>query len=155
MHPNKSPGTDGMSLGFFQAYWDIVGEEVTRTCMKCLNDCQLPEGMNSTLIVMILKKSRQERISELRLISLCNVVYKIMAKVLANRLKKVLPLVISKSQSSFVLGKLITDNIMISYEVNHYLMRKRQGKLGTGTLKIDMSKAYGRVIFSKRYHVKA
>ena len=99
MHPHKSPRSDGMNTGIFQAYWDIVGEEVTRTCMKCLNDCQLPEGMNSTLIVLIPKKSRQERISDLRPISLCNVVYKIMAKVLANRLKEVLQSVISESQS--------------------------------------------------------
>ena len=149
MHPNKSPRTDGMSPGFFQAYWGIPGEEVIRICMKCLNDCQLPEGMNSTFIVLILKKSRQERISELRPISLCNVVYKIMAKVLTNRLKKVLPSVISESQSAFVLGsRLITNNIMTFDEVNHHLKRKRQGKHGTTTLKIDMSKAYDRVEWS-------
>ena len=70
MHPYKSPSPDDMNSGFFQAYWDIVGEEVTRACLKCLNECQFPDGKNATMIVLIPKKSRPERISDLRLITL-------------------------------------------------------------------------------------
>ena len=74
-----------------------MGEDVIRACLSCINDCNLPEGINSTTIVLIQKKSKPERISDLRLISLCNVMYKIIAKVLANRVKVVLPSAIFES----------------------------------------------------------
>ena len=76
-----------MNPGFFQVYWDIVGEVVTAACLKCLNDRQIPGEINATSILLIPKKPNPERISDLRPISLCNVVYKIIAKVLTNRLK--------------------------------------------------------------------
>uniref|UniRef100_A0A803QPF5 Reverse transcriptase domain-containing protein n=1 Tax=Cannabis sativa TaxID=3483 RepID=A0A803QPF5_CANSA len=83
--------------------------------------------------------------TDLKPISLCNVLYKIISKVLANHLKEVLPQLISTNQSTFVHGRLITDNIMISYEVMHYLKRKSRGKEGFMTLSLDFSEAYDRV----------
>ena len=71
--------------------------------------------------------------------------YKVISKVLANRLKLVIDRVISESQSAFIPGRLITDNIMISNEVMHYMKRKTQGKHGFMAIKIDMSKAYDHV----------
>ncbi|KAH9672066.1 reverse transcriptase domain-containing protein [Citrus sinensis] len=145
MHPDKSPGPDGMNPTFYQKFWHIVGEDVVLACLKFLQDASFPVGLNDTSIVLIPKKQRPEFLSNMRPIALCNVLYKIISKMLANRMKLVLDLVISDSQSAFVPGQAITDNIIISAEIMHFLKRKRQGKNGVAALKIDMSKAYDRI----------
>jgi hypothetical protein len=73
------------------------------------------------------------------------VVYKVVSKVLANRLRVVLPDIITPNQSAFVPGRLISHNILIAYELTHYLINKREGNLGYVAIKLDMSKAYDRV----------
>lgn len=83
--------------------------------------------------------------SDLRPISLCNVLFRILCKVLANRLKVCLATLISPNQSAFVEDPLLTDNALLAFEVNHYIKRQTQGKTGMAALKIDVSKAYDRV----------
>ena len=72
-------------------------------------------------------------------------IYKIISKVLANRLKQVLPYIISPIQSAFVPGHLITDNVLLAYETLHTMNCKKKGKKGYMALKLDVSKAYDRL----------
>lgn len=117
MHPDKCPGPYGLNPCFYQSYWDVAGTRVTEVCLDCLNSCKLPEGINDTSIVLIPKVKQPTRITELGPISLCNVIIRIMTKVLANRMKHMLNDIISENQSAFIPGWLITDNVMIAFEM--------------------------------------
>ena len=129
MDTNKAPGPDGFTAGFFQYHWDTLGPNVTTAVLDFLNGGTMPEAINQTTIVLILNVKNPQDIKQFRLISLCNVIYKLCSKVLANRLRGFLNDIISEEQSAFVPGWLITDNILIAYECIHYLKRKK-GKTG-------------------------
>lgn len=145
MHPNKAPGPDGMSPLFFQKYWSIVSTDVVNF-VKCFFQFScLPKATNETLVTLILKIQNPIDLKHFRPISLCNVVYKIISKILANRMKAVLGHCISQAQSAFVPGRQIIDNIIIAHECIHFLNNKRYGRDGFMALKIDMAKAYDRV----------
>ena len=147
MHPTKSPGSDGMSPIFYQKYWDVVGPSVSNCVLQVLNSGVMRKGINDTYIYICLipKTKNPQKITEYRRISLCNVIYKLISKVLANGLKKILNVVITEAQSAFVPGRLITNNVMVAFETMHSIAKKRKGKEGPMTIKLDMSKAYNRV----------
>jgi hypothetical protein len=109
------------------------------------NTAKMDENINVTHIALIPKKSDPCNVSDFKPISLCNVTYKIISKVLANWLKRVLPQLISENQSAFIPGKLITDNIMAAYEMLHSMHTRMWSKVGFMGIKLDMSKAYDRV----------
>lgn len=139
------PGADGMPVIFYKKFWSLVGTKVKEEVLGVLNGAAMPVGWNDTVIVLIPKTTMPEKLKDLRPISLCNVVYKLISKVLANRLKLVLPKIISPSQSAFVLGRLITDNVLLAYELTHFLNHRRKGKNGVAAIKLEMSKAYDRI----------
>ena len=121
IHPTKSPGPDGMSAFFFQKYWDIVGSNVLNMALNVLNYGMSLDVINKTNIALIPKTNNPKRMTDFRPISLCNVIYKLISKTLANRLKTFLPLIITENQSAFTIDRLITDNVLIAYELMHYL----------------------------------
>ena len=106
MHPTKASGPDGMSAIIYQNYWDIIGDDVIKIVLNILNFNAPIAELNKTNIALIPKINNPTKISEFRPISLCNVSYKIVSKVLANRLKPLLSIIISESQSAFVPSRL-------------------------------------------------
>ena len=145
MAPMKASGPDGMSPLFFQHVWPMIEGDVTHSVLSWLNSGTLPNPLNHTFITLIPKKKNPTLVSEFRPISLGNVLYKIFAKVLANRLKKLLNFVINENQSAFAKGRLISDNILIAFETLHCMKNYNSGATGFIALKLDMSKTYDRV----------
>lgn len=142
MAPWKAPGPDGLSAGFYQKTWTTTGENLINHVKDFMRSGQMPNGLNDTLIALIPKVETPERVSQLRPISLCNVNYKVITKVLANRLKSILPDLIGPDQSSFVPGRQITDNIAVYQEALHLTKKGRKGYM---MFKIDLEKAYDRL----------
>ena len=97
MHPDKSPGPNGLNPAFYQNFWSIVGKDIIAPCLSLLSLGVLPAGFNDTQLILIPKKQQVEVMGDLRPISLFNVIYKIVAKTVANRLKRVLLKVVSSS----------------------------------------------------------
>ncbi|KAA3457378.1 reverse transcriptase [Gossypium australe] len=148
MGATKAPGEDGLPAIFFQKLWHIFGNEVSSFCIQQLNGGMEVTRLNTTHIVLILKKVHQTNLSHFRPINLCNVIYKIMAKAIANSFRGVLEKCIDKAQSAFVPGRLISDNALITYELLNTLKKKRIRRKGLMAVKLDMSKAYDRVEWS-------
>lgn len=96
MAPLKAPKPDGMPPLLYQHYWNLIGDDISNSVLHFLNSTSLLENLNHTFITLIPKKKKQESATDFRPISLCNVLYKIFSKVLPNRLKKILPNIISE-----------------------------------------------------------
>ena len=122
-----------------------MGESVINAVLDYFNSGVMDPAINHTHIVLIPKIKSPEKMSDFRPISLCNVIYKIISKVLANKLKQILPNIITPTQSAFVPGRLITDNVLVAYETLHTMLSRKKGKKGSLALKLDISKAYDRV----------
>ena len=133
---------NGMTPIFFKSFWHIVGEDVIAVDLRALNTGNVPESFNTTFISLISKIKNPNKVSDFRPISLYNVIYKLIAKVMANRLNKFLAKSIPNSQSAFLSGWLIIDNILMVFETLHFHKRKTKGRLGYMSLKLNMSKAY-------------
>lgn len=144
MKPFKAPGPDGLQPVFFQRYWNYTSEAVCNIVRNAFSTGLVPEGLNSTLISLIPKVEHPETFSQFRPISLCNVVFTIITKVLVQRIRPLLNGLISPFQSSFVPGRQTTDNIIVLQEAIHSLHR-RKGKVGDMIVKLDLEKAYDRM----------
>ena len=148
MYPEKAPGPDGMTALFFQHAWHVIKKDVIEMVNNFLATGVLDPRLNITNICMIPKVEMPTRMTKLRPISLCNVGYKIISKVLCQRLKSCLPRLILETQSSFVESRLILDNILIAHEMFHGLRTNKSCQNKFMTIKTDMSKAYDRIEWS-------
>jgi len=118
---------------------------VCTAILSFLNSRQLDEQINVTNVALIPKVKKPTLVLEFQPINLCNVIYKLISNVLANRLIEVLPHIITANQSAFIPGRLIFYNILAAYETLHSMQTKLWGKVGYMGFKLDMSKAYDRV----------
>ena len=123
----KAPGPDGMNALFYQKFWHIVGNEVTDAVSDFLHFGNMEPDINYTHIVLIPKVKKPEKMADIKPINLCNVIYKIISKVLASKLKLILPQIISPSQSAFVPNRFITDNVLVAYETLHAMHIRKKG----------------------------
>ncbi|PNX80358.1 ribonuclease H, partial [Trifolium pratense] len=145
MHPDKSPGPDGFNPAFYQHFWDLCSNDIYEAAKEWLERGYFPSSLNETNICLIPKCESPRSMKDMRPISLCNVLYKMVSKLLANRLKECLDRCVSEEQSAFVEGRSIVDNALIAIEVIHALKRRTRGRKGELALKIDISKAYDKV----------
>jgi hypothetical protein len=121
----------------------MIGKEVCKTILFCLNSNRSLETINDKNIILIPKKNISSQVTNFRPISLCHMIYNLVAKVIANRLKRVLPHIISPNQSALVADRRIFDNVVAAYEILH-TMNSMKRKRSFMVLKLDMSKAYDR-----------
>ncbi|KAF7810428.1 reverse transcriptase [Senna tora] len=145
MDGNKAPGPDGMSPMFFQHCWEIVQQDVNRTVGSFLSRGHILRTLNQTHIALIPKVDSPQGFKDYRPISLCNTTYKIISKVLTNRLQTVFPDLITPFQNAFVKGRLIQDNILVASELLHYIKGCKKTKGGWAALKVDLHKAYDKL----------
>ncbi|KAM6554656.1 hypothetical protein CsatB_015418 [Cannabis sativa] len=141
MNNHKAPGPDGMSVLFYKHYWEAVGDDFCEAVSDFFVNGKMHKGINATNIVLIPKVQNPKRPNHFRPISLCNVVYKVISKIVANRVKPILPSLIHPTQAAFVPGRNIQDNNVIVQEIIHSFNRKRgkegllEEDLGLGTIK--------------------
>ena len=114
---NKSPGPDGYPAEFFTANWNIVGTDLINAVTEFFTSGKLLQQWNATILTLIPKKQSAVKITDFRPISCCNTVYKVIAKLLAKRLKQILPDVISNTQSAFIPGRLLLENVLMATEL--------------------------------------
>ena len=146
MAGSKAPGPDGFTSEFFKKSWQVIGDDVTVAVQYFLLKGFLPKGVNSTILALIPKKEEAKEMKDYRSISCCNVLYKVISKLLANRLKSILPKFIAVNQSAFIKERLVMENVLLATElVKNY---HKESVSSRCAIKIDISKAFDSVQWS-------
>ncbi|KAL6134011.1 hypothetical protein ACLB2K_066244 [Fragaria x ananassa] len=126
----KAPGPDGLHASFYQNCWMEIKDTVIPMIKGIFNDSTTLNLINHTNIALIPKVDEPSKVNDFRPISLCNVSYKILTKILVKRLKPLLTKCISKNQGAFAPGRAIQDNVLIAHELFSDFQRKK-GRVGS------------------------
>lgn len=138
----KAPGPDGFTTNFFHDFWELIHAEVWELVEESRSMHWLLPSLNSTFIALVPKGEEANTPDKFRPIALCNVIYKLISKVVANRLKPLLSLLVLPEQTGYVEGRQIMDGIILSNEVLHSLkLLKKPGMI----MKLDLSKAFDKL----------
>ena len=150
LNRDKAPGPDGFTIALYQECWDVIKEDLMKVFREFHSKGMVNQSTNATFIALVPKKSQTSKISDFRPISLVTGLYKIIAKVLSRRLRKVIHETISSSQGAFVEGRQILDVVLIANEVVNEKRRMRDKGV---VFKIDFEKAYDHVDWGFLEHV--
>ena len=136
----KASGPDGLLVGFFQRFWLLVGDLVKNDVKQIFINGRIPEYLNLIIVTLIPKCGNPESVNHYCHISLCNMVYKIVSKIIIARIRPLLANLVSSLQIAFVPGRKGIDNVIIVQEIIHSMSKKR-GRSGYMEIKIDLEKA--------------
>nr|KYP55936.1 Transposon TX1 uncharacterized [Cajanus cajan] len=139
---SKSPGPDGFNFKFIKPFWETLKGDIVRMVKEFHANGKLPKGTNSTFITLIPKVDDPQSLDDYRPISLVGCLYKILAKILANRLKKVLPSIIDDRQSAFLEGRNLLQSVVIANETLYEVKKEKKSYI---FFKVDYEKAYDSV----------
>eukprot|EP00253_Pinus_taeda_P022364 PITA_22364 len=141
MEPDKAPGPDGFSVRFLLTCWSTIKKDLWRMVRKSQNCAKLGGGINSAFLALIPKEKGASDFSRFRPISLCNSSYKLVSKIIANRLKNILLVIIPENQGGFIKGRKILDNIVLVQEAVHSSCQRNEKGL---VIKLDLANAFDR-----------
>eukprot|EP00253_Pinus_taeda_P008456 PITA_08456 len=142
MNPDKSPGLDGFTASFLQNCWDIVGKDLYKMVHKSQACQKLGGSTNSSFLALIPKEKGANTFNRFLPISLCNIGYKLITKVIANRLRHILPKVIPENQGGFIHERHLVDNFTLVQEA---ILSSQQRKEQDMSIKLDLANAFDRV----------
>ena len=140
---NKASGPDGFPAEFFTSCWSVIGGEVVAAVQEFFSSGKLLSQLNATNLVLIPKITNASKMSDFRPISCLNTIYKVISRLLAGRLKSILELVISHSQTAFMPGRLLTENVLLATEIFHGYNKRNVER--SAMLKVDLRKAFDSV----------
>ncbi|KAG7541208.1 Reverse transcriptase zinc-binding domain [Arabidopsis thaliana x Arabidopsis arenosa] len=140
---NKSPGPDGFSVEFFRASWDVVGKDVVEAVQEFFRNGRLLKDLNCTIIALIPKVPQACHLSDFRPISCCNLIYKIISKIIANRMKPLLQICISSNHAAFLKGRSLGENVLLASELIKDYHKSNSPK--SCMIKVDIRKAFDTV----------
>lgn len=140
---NKAPGVDGYNALFFKKSWSIISSKICQAVKGFFYTWKLYRAVNCTAITIIPKVRNPSSIKEYRPIACCTVLYKLIAKILANRIQKVIATIISDTQAGFIPSRKVVDNIILAHELVKAYSRKNISP--RCLIKVDTQKAYDTV----------
>lgn len=146
----KAPGPDGLPIGFYKENWSLVGNHIMDIVMKCWEGKSSLDHLNDTDLVLIPKSKNLQSPGDFRPIGLCNAIYKIVSKTIANRLALVLPNIIDPCQGAFLKNRGVAPTALTGLELIHHIVYSPLSKDHQLNLaiKLDLSKAFDGVEWS-------